>query len=126
MRPLSERGRMEVGRLAEQAAERGTRPDIIWHSGKLRARQTAEFFLRACNPMAEFRMVRGLLPDDPPEWMRDELAHETRAVLLAGHMPHISRLLSVLAPDAASFPAHGAVALVRGADAEWKEAWRGE
>jgi phosphohistidine phosphatase len=125
-RPLSSRGLAQAGALADAARAFGVRPDAIWHSGKLRARQTAEFFLRACNPMAEFRMVRGLLPDDPPEWMRDELAHETRAVLLAGHMPHISRLLAMLAPDAASFPAHGAVVLERGEDAEWKEVWRGE
>ena len=81
-RPLSPRGLAQAGALADAARAFGVRPDAIWHSGKLRARQTAEFFLRACNPMAEFRMVRGLLPDDPPEWMRDELADSGRTAVL--------------------------------------------
>ena len=125
-RPLSSRGLAQAGALASAARERGVKPDVIWHSGKLRARQTAEFYLRACNPMADFRMVRGLRPEDPPEWMRDELAAETRQVLLAGHMPHMSSLLSMLAPGAAPFPTHGAVALERSADGAWKEVRRGE
>ena len=46
-RPLSERGRQQVARLAEAAARRGARPGVVWHSGKLRSRQTAEEFWRA-------------------------------------------------------------------------------
>jgi phosphohistidine phosphatase len=66
-RPLSERGRAHAERLAGEAAARGVKPAAVWHSGKLRARQTAEPFWRACNPLAEFAAIRGLQPDDPPE-----------------------------------------------------------
>jgi phosphohistidine phosphatase len=127
-RPLSGRGMGDVARLAEQAAARGIKPDVIWHSGKLRARQTAEAFWRACNPLAPFSATRGLLPDDPPIWMRDQLAGETRTVVLVGHMPHLPRLLRLLVAGggdtaAADFPQHGCVAL--DADGElWKEMWR--
>ena len=41
-RPLSAVGRANVDRLATLAAARGARPSVVWHSGKLRARQTAE------------------------------------------------------------------------------------
>ena len=44
MRPLSSVGRAATERLAGLAAQRGVKPDVIWHSGKLRARQTAELF----------------------------------------------------------------------------------
>jgi phosphohistidine phosphatase len=96
LRPLSELGHQQAERLAASARDRGVRPAAIWHSGKLRARQTAEAFLRACNPFAEFRMVRGLRPDDPPEWMRHELVAESRDVLLVGHMPSIAALARTL------------------------------
>ena len=77
MRPLSSVGRAATDRLAAAAAKRGVKPDVIWHSGKLRARQTAELFWKACNPFAPLTAERGLLPDDPPQWMRDRLTGET-------------------------------------------------
>jgi len=127
-RPLSGRGLGEVARLAEQAAARGVKPDIIWHSGKLRARQTAEAYWTACNPLASFSATRGLQPDDPPIWMRDQLAGETRSIVVVGHMPHMPRLLRLLVTgDAESvtvnFPQHGCVALAADGD-RWKEMWR--
>lgn len=128
-RPLSERGRQSVERLAAVAAARGALPDIVWHSGKLRARQTAEAFWRACNALATFSATRDLQPDDPPEWMRDRLRGETRNILLAGHYPHLPRLLTLLLQDRTEttnvFPAHGVVALETSDEGEtWRELWR--
>jgi len=126
MRPLSTRGRAATGSLAASAAERGAKPDVIWHSGKLRARQTAELFWQACNPFAPLTAERGLLPDDPPHWIRDRLTGETRSVLIAGHMPYLPRLLALLIGDAASrqsFPLHGCIALESDGE-RWKELWR--
>ncbi len=130
-RPLSARGQEDVARAAVAAAARGARPAVVWHSGKLRARQTAEAFWRASNALAEFSATRDLQPDDPPVWMRDRLRGETRDILIAGHYPHLPRLLALLlsvgADKAAEFPAHGVVALVSEDDGEtWKEEWRWE
>ena len=119
-RPLSERGHAQAASLAAQAQRVGHVPAAIWHSGKLRARQTAESFLRACNPMAEFRMVRGLHPGDPPEWMRDELNAETRDVMVVGHMPHIAALARALSADAGDFPLNSLMAFRRSEDGRWR------
>ena len=51
----SRAGSAHAERLARDAAAARCEAGRIWHSGKLRARQTAEAFLRACNPLAEFR-----------------------------------------------------------------------
>jgi phosphohistidine phosphatase len=128
MRPISDAGRAAATRLATEAAGRGVRPDQVWHSGKLRARQTAELFWRACNPLAAFSAARGVQPDDPPRWMRDELAGESRSILIVGHMPHLDRLLHMLlqidpANSGTGFPLHGCVALERD-EGRWKELWR--
>ena len=123
-RPLSEDGRAAVERLAQRAASRGVKPAVVWHSGKLRAKQTAEAFWRACNALAEFSAARDLQPDDPPEWMRDRLRGESRDMLIAGHFPHLPRLLSLLA-NRTDFPLHGAVALSSDDEGEsWTEVWR--
>jgi phosphohistidine phosphatase len=126
MQPLSAAGRAATTRLAVAAAARGARPDVVWHSGKLRARQTAELFWLACNPLATFSAARGLQPTDPPRLMRDQLAAETRSIVLAGHMPNLMGLLGLMlssADDARNFPPHGCVALERG-HGSWKEIWR--
>lgn len=126
-RPLSERGRATAEALAAEAARRGVKPAVIWHSGKLRARQTAEPFRRLCNPLAEFAAVPGLQPTDPPTIIGDRLSGETRDVMLVGHLPHLARLVALLvtgdAEAGADFPAHGLVAL-EATGTGWREVWR--
>jgi phosphohistidine phosphatase len=111
------------------AAARGAHPAVVWHSGKLRARQTAQAFWRACNALAEFSAAADLQPDDPPSRIRDRLAGERRDILIAGHFPHLPRLLSLLLAGRAdltgAFPPHGIVALEGNAEGdEWNEIWR--
>jgi phosphohistidine phosphatase len=126
LRPLSNVGRANVDRLAQLAARRGVKPAVVWHSGKLRAKQTAEAFWRACNALAEFSATRDLQPDDPPGWMRDRLIGETRDILVAGHFPYLPRLRALLGNGVeGDFPLHGVVALASDDGGEtWKELWR--
>ena len=126
-RPLSAAGRMHADRIARDARERGVNPAVIWHSGKLRARQTAEAYRRACNPMADFSAIRGLQPTDPPEWITEAVAGESRDLMLVGHMPSLPRVLRLLTRDeAAEFPQHGLVALeeLEGSRGTWIERFR--
>lgn len=127
-RPLSRSGEQAVEQLAEMAAARGVRPGAIWHSGKLRARQTAERYWRACNPLAEFAAMPGLQPSDYPGLFREQLIGEPRDVMAVGHMPNLPRVLALLltgSPDgAADFPQHGVVALERPREGEpWINRW---
>jgi phosphohistidine phosphatase len=125
-RPLSPEGHEAVRHLAEHAATRGVKPAVVWHSGKLRAKQTAQAFWSACNPFAEFSATKDLQPDDPPEWIRDRLRGESHDLMLAGHYPHLPRLLRLLlGDDAATFPQHGIVALTSDDEGQtWRELWR--
>ena len=114
--------------MAREAAARGAKPEVIWHSGKHRARQTAHVFWRVCNPFASITAVRGLQPTDPPEWTRDMLVGEDRQVAMVGHMPSLPRILQLLLgghPDQLplSFPLNGAVAL-DWLDDRYIERWR--
>jgi phosphohistidine phosphatase len=127
-RPLSAHGHEHAVRLAAEASARGVCPEVIWHSGKLRARQTADAFRSACNPSAEFAAIRGLQPTDPPEWIRDRLAGDERQILLAGHFPSLPRVLHLLVTgtnddSATEFPQHGLVALERDDDL-WIVKWK--
>ena len=128
MRPLSSTGQQQVAELARETAAREAKPRIIWHSGKLRARQTAEAYRHACNPLAEFAAARGLLPDDPPSWIADRLLVEDGEVMVVGHMPHLPRLLRLLLTGDAvasttEFPTNGVVCVEKQAGV-WTERWR--
>jgi phosphohistidine phosphatase len=126
-RPLSIAGRNHAEQLAASAAARGVKPVAIWHSGKLRAKQTAEPFLRLCNPLAEFSAIRGLQPTDPPGSIKDLVTGEQREVMLVGHMPNLPRVLTLLVrgdeSSLLSFPLHGAIALEPVGE-HWVERWR--
>lgn len=125
-RPLSPGGREHAERIALLATERGAKPAAIWHSGKLRARQTAETFWRACNPLAEFGAIGGLRPDDAPARIRDLVAGDPRDLMLVGHMPSLPKILRLLVSGqdgVLEFPLHGIVALEAEGE-RWAERWR--
>src|SRR4051812_17135981 len=127
-RPLSNVGPAGAARVAQKAAALGAKPDIVWHSGKLRAKQTAQEFWRACNALAEFAASKDLQPDDPPQWMRDRLRGESRNIALAGHFPFMPRLLALLTTGGEAgvdFPINGIVALVTDDEGDtYRELWR--
>jgi phosphohistidine phosphatase len=133
MRPLSTPGRAVSQRVAAAMAARGAKPDAVWHSGKLRARQTAELAWSACNPLASLTAERGLQPGDPPRWIHDRLIGEPRSIVIVGHMPSLPALLASLLGEPAgaspaTFPLHGCVALERTGEEQegerWNEVWR--
>jgi phosphohistidine phosphatase len=125
-RPLSTAGQAQARRLAEQLAAASTpgsplagwRPSAIWHSGKLRARQTAEPFL-ALNPFAPFKMVAGLRPDDPPQIILAALETAPPELVLVSHMPVLPAIRSQLT-GVFGFPLHGLVVLDRALDG-WRD-----
>lgn len=122
-RPLSAHGRAQASDVATRVAAHDIKPVAIWHSGKLRARETAEIYWRAVNPAASFTAVKGLQPDDDPEWMMDLLAEETDDLMIVSHYPFLPGLLQGLTGDNAVFPQHGTIALERTGGA-WVEKWK--
>ena len=95
-RPLTPGGRRDVERLGQAAAKRGIQPGQIFHSGLLRAQQTAEILSESLRPVEGVRDLAGLRPDDDPVIAKAELESSTVSLMLVGHLPHISRLASFL------------------------------
>ena len=95
-RPLSDRGRGEVEAVARHAAALGVAVTEICHSGKLRARQTAEVLAAHLKPRDGTREMKGLAPNDDPEIIQTYLKAVEEPVMLVGHLPHLSQLASAL------------------------------
>lgn len=95
-RPLTDRGREEVQRVARHAAALALQVEEICHSGKLRARQTAEILAEHLSPRRGTREMDGLAPTDDPVKARAAIEAAREPVMLVGHLPHLSRLASSL------------------------------
>jgi phosphohistidine phosphatase len=95
-RPLSDRGRTDVEKIARAAAAKKIKVAEILHSGKLRARETAEILARFLSPAGGVREASGLAPEDDPLPAAAELEAAAASLMLVGHLPHLGRLASLL------------------------------
>jgi phosphohistidine phosphatase len=98
-RPLTPHGRAAIERVAARAATSSSRPDAIYHSGIVRAQQTAEILAHHLGVADAVRAREGLEPDDPvppvAEWLFG-LANQADTLALVGHLPFLERLASML------------------------------
>lgn len=95
-RPLSDGGREDVQRLAEMLAASAIQVSHVFHSGKTRARQTAEILAPATASGVSAAPTDGLNPNDPVEPIAEKASALDRDVLLVGHQPFLGRLVAHL------------------------------
>jgi phosphohistidine phosphatase len=121
-RPLTEAGRATVERVASRAALLGFRVDRLYHSGILRARQTAAVLARHLGAGDHLEERAGLAPLDPvgpvADWLLEEASSgRDQAIAIVGHLPFLARLAGrLVAGDETAelllFPAGALVKLV--------------
>jgi len=126
-RSLTDVGRLNVERVARHAAQIGLQPCQIYNSGKLRAEQTAEILAQALDPPDGIHSLEGLAPNDDPEIARKAVESAAGPFMLVGHLPHLSRLASLLltgdsAREVIAFRNGGIVALVQD-EGGWHLKW---
>jgi len=92
---LSKEGIADSERIAGVARGYGVRVSQIRHSGKKRARQTAEIFASALNPQGGIQESGGLNPLDDVTSIGSALGSEDD-LMLVGHLPFMERLTSYL------------------------------
>jgi len=90
---LSEEGKNEVERIAALAREYGVAVSAINHSGKKRARQTAEILAGRLNPEKGIREIEGLAPLDAVTKLN---LRPDAGLMLVGHLPFMEKLTSYL------------------------------
>jgi phosphohistidine phosphatase len=113
-RPLTEEGRATVDDMAQLAAAFNIPVSQIFHSGKTRARQTADIFSKYLKSSAG---VKAINPNDDVTKIAAELDPALNTMFV-GHLPFMERLVSYLitgSPDKSiiKFQAGGIVCLDR-------------
>ncbi len=92
-RNLTEKGKSDVGRIADFIKPMDYKCAAIFHSGKARAAQTAQLLEAALNP--DRVSERGDIgPKDPVEAVAAELKSLGESAALVGHMPFVGSLVS--------------------------------
>ena len=127
-RSLRPDGLAEVERVARFLAN--ARLDIpqCWHSGKARARQTAEILVKHIAPGAPVEAHEGLAPNDPVKPVAAELRRRNEDLLIAGHLPFLAKLASLLVAgdseaDLLTLPSGAVLCLERIDAGAWTMAW---
>ncbi len=92
-RPLSKGGWSDIRKVAAFSAETTNIPvSTIFHSGKTRARQTADALAEYLNPREGVKEADGLKPLDDPSIWADRLAETKEDIVIVGHLPYLSKL----------------------------------
>lgn len=96
-RPLTARGRRDVGRIAACLEKAGCRVDRVVHSGRVRARQTAELLSSSVGPQGRVEEMRiGLQPDDATDILLRAAVGWADDVMVVGHQPFMGRMAAHL------------------------------
>lgn len=92
---LSSEGQQETRRIAEVAAGYQVGVSRILHSGKQRAKQTADIFSQHLAPHGGMAVCEGMNPLDDVKPFAKNLQIDQQ-VMLVGHLPFLERLIGWL------------------------------
>jgi phosphohistidine phosphatase len=127
-RPLSDKGGEDVKRVASYVSRLNLEIKEVFHSGKARAKQTAELLAGIMRIAKGISHTDGLFPlDDPVVWA-ERLKGEKESLMLVGHLPHLGKLSSLLLSgdkekNIISFKMGGIVCLKRDEVGIWSLQW---
>jgi len=96
-RPLSPKGLEDIRKVAKYA-EKHLHITVgqILHSGKLRAKQTAEILAEHLRPPKGVEAAEGFEPSADPQVWGNRLSEAVENLMLVGHLPHLGKLAGLL------------------------------
>ncbi len=92
-RPLSDKGRSEISKVAVFLKGKALGIERVYHSGKLRATQTAEILANELD-IDRICEIEGMNPNDEVKEFADGI--DATQTLYVGHLPHLQRIVSYL------------------------------
>jgi len=127
-RPLTEQGKADVANVAAFLKQSGIQVDRVIHSGKLRARQTAELLASAIAPKLKPETSGLINPNDNPAAFDWQSESWNKDCLIVGHLPFMARFVSHLVAgnpesNTAAFTPGSVVCLERIDDEHWQINW---
>ncbi len=128
-RPLSDKGRLAVRRMASFLASSGLSAGRVIHSGKARAMETAMILSGGIGPGGVVEEIdAGLAPNDLTDQLLLALQGWHEDVMIVGHEPFMGRLVARLvvgdeAGGIVAFAPGAVVCLEKNEDGNWTLQW---
>ncbi|MGB9629450.1 MAG: phosphohistidine phosphatase SixA [Thermodesulfobacteriota bacterium] len=128
-RSLSVKGEDETRKISIAGKKLNLRPSKVYHSGKLRATQTAKILAEGLNiPASSVLFAQGLNPNDDVRPWAKRISEETEDLMLVGHLPFLEKLVSLLLCGNEDlrivlFRYSGIVCLEKKEDKKWAIRW---
>jgi phosphohistidine phosphatase len=127
-RPLSAEGISDLRKMGRFLAEKGISYGSAFHSGKQRARESAEILSALLVPGVEPSARQGLSPKDDIRAAVSLIENQEEDILIAGHLPHLSKLAAFLVcgretPPVVGFMQGGVLCLEKTGEGCWQVSW---
>jgi phosphohistidine phosphatase len=127
-RPLSDKGISDVKKVAHFISRLNIEVEEVFHSKKLRAKQTAELLAEGLKTTKGLSDTDGLAPLDDPGIWAERLKTKKNPIVLVGHLPHLAKLTSLLLSgekekNIVTFKMGGIVYLRRDDTGTWSLQW---
>ncbi len=127
-RPLTEQGYLQAMKITDHIRPLSLSIDLIWHSGKTRAFQTAKIIRAAAKNDVSLETQSGLSPTDDPKLLAEKIQGLRKNLMIVGHLPFLSRLAGLLLTgnsdtEPIAFQKAGLVCLEHNEPGTWQLCW---
>ncbi len=127
-RPLSDQGIEDITKLAVFLERWGIKVARVLHSGKTRARQSAEIICSRLTPGEGPVQHEKVSPLDDVREFSEEIKEYKEDLMLVGHLPYLARLASFLIAGSeslniVSFRQGAVLCLTKEHDQQWTISW---
>jgi len=127
-KPLSDQGRDAINKVAEFLEKAGIKVEAVFHSGKARARQTAEIMISKLKPGEKPVKKDNLSPLDDVKVIAKEIKDSEKDLMIVGHLPHLANLASLLitgneSKHVVAFQQGCLLCLTRENEGDWSISW---
>jgi len=95
-RGITDSGKIETEKIAQYFKSLNPEIHVIWQSGKKRAKETADIFAHVLGIDNRILEHTGLSPNDPVVPVISALEKMHKDVVIVGHLPFLSSLMSYL------------------------------
>ena len=119
---LSPEGKTEAEKIARHLAEKSFPIETIYHSEKLRAKQTAEIFKECIAPHAPLVLLHQMNPNDPIDEVIAHIEASDGDCMFVGHLPFMNAVCTHLKVGEVRFDA-ATCACLETENGKWKLAW---
>ena len=127
-RPLSAKGAQDVARITKQLNQAGVTLNRVLHSGKMRARQTAEILADKLLLKGDAEQAGGINPNDAVAVFSMKVHQLKNDTMVIGHLPFMARLVAYLTTgdeelDIVAYRPGSVVCLEKDPEQKWRIIW---